>query len=76
MNKQFGNKEQSMRHSDKPAKIIFAVLFVLLLAASVYIFIQCTPYGVGLVSDSVNYINGAQSIANGKGYYRASGGTP
>ncbi len=63
-----------MRHSDKPAKIIFAVLFVLLLAASVYIFIQCTPYGVGLVSDSVNYINGAQSIANGKGYYRASGG--
>ncbi len=74
MKRQFGNKEQSMRHSDAPANIIFAVLFVLLIAASAYIFIQCTPYGVGLVSDSVNYINGARSIADGNGYYRASGG--
>ena len=64
----------SMRKPGKAADIIFILLFILLAAAACFIFIQCTPSGVGLVSDSVNYINGARSIAAGKGYYRESGG--
>ena len=67
-------KDIPMRKSNKAADILFWLLFALLIAASVYLFIRCTPYGVGLVSDSVNYINGARSIAAGDGYYRQSGG--
>lgn len=54
-------------------KIVFAVLVVMILATGAALFIHLTPAGVGLVSDSVNYINGARSIASGHGYYRASG---
>ena len=68
------DRDRSMRKNDRAGDIIFAILFILLIAASCYIFIQCTPGGVGLVSDSVNYINGARSIAAGSGYYRQSGG--
>ncbi len=65
--------DRPMRKNEKLGQVIFAVLFVLLIAASVYLFVRCTPYGVGLVSDSVNYINGARSIAEGNGYYRKGG---
>ena len=63
-----------MRRKNRIPDIIFTILFILLIAASCWIFIRCTPYGVGLVSDSVNYINGARSIAEGNGYFRESGG--
>ena len=59
------DSDLSMRKPGKAPAIIFLILSALLVAASCYIFIQCTPYGVGLVSDSVNYINGARSIAAG-----------
>ena len=59
---------------NKLPDILFTILLVLLTAASCLIFIRCTPSGVGLVSDSVNYINGARSIAAGHGYFRDSGG--
>ena len=62
-----------MRKNEKAGHVIFTILFALLIAASAYLFIRCTPYGVGLVSDSVNYINGARSIAEGNGYYRQGG---
>lgn len=65
--------ERQMRKNNKAGNAIFVILFILLIAASVYIFVRCTPYGVGLVSDSVNYINGARSIAEGNGYYREGG---
>lgn len=68
------DSDLSMRKPGKAPTVIFLILSALLVAASCYIFIQCTPYGVGLVSDSVNYINGARSIAAGNGYYRESGG--
>ena len=64
----------SMRKDNMASTVFFWVLFGLALAVSCLIFIQCTPHGVGLVSDSVNYINGARSIAAGHGYYRESGG--
>lgn len=63
-----------MRKSQKAANVIFVILFVLLILLSIYIFVRCTPDGVGLVSDSVNYINGGRSIAAENGYYRQSGG--
>ncbi|MBR6088521.1 MAG: hypothetical protein IKP86_01215, partial [Anaerolineaceae bacterium] len=63
-----------MRSDNKAAAVLFIILFAALITASAYLFIRCTPYGVGLVSDSVNYINGARSIAQGKGYFRLSGG--
>ena len=66
--------DRSMRKNETIPSVIFAVLLVLLILLSIYLFIRCTPDGVGLVSDSVNYINGARSIAEGKGYYRESGG--
>ena len=65
--------DRPMRRNEKVGQVIFTVLFVLLIAASIYLFVRCTPYGVGLVSDSVNYINGARSIAEGNGYYRKGG---
>ena len=67
------DRDRSMKKSGKAGDVIFAILFILLIAASCFIFIRSTPYGVGMVSDSVNYINGARSIAAGNGYYRESG---
>ena len=68
------DRDRSMKKNGKAGTVIFTVLFILLTAAGCFIFIYSTPYGVGLVSDSVNYINGARSIAAGNGYYRESGG--
>ena len=65
---------QPMRKDDKAGNVIFTILFAALLVLSAFLFIRCTPDGVGLVSDSVNYINGARSIASGDGYFRQSGG--
>ena len=62
-----------MRKNEKLGNAVFVILFLLLIAESAYIFVRCTPYGVGLVSDSVNYINGARSISEGNGYYRQGG---
>ncbi len=70
----YHDSDRKMRRPGKAGGIIFLILFLLMTAASCYIYIQCTPSGVGLVSDSVNYINGARSIAQGRGYYRESGG--
>ena len=53
---------------------LFFLLLACILILGAFIFIKTTPSGIGLVSDSVNYINGARSIAEGKGYYRESGG--
>ncbi len=52
---------------------IFTIFMIMLLIAGGLLFIRTTPHGVGMVSDSVNYINGARSLAAGNGYYRASG---
>ena len=67
-------KDIPLRKNTKIANTIFVIFFILLIIGSAYLFIRCTPYGVGLVSDSVNYINGGRSIAAGNGYYRQSGG--
>ena len=53
---------------------LFWILMLLILILAGFIFIRTTPSGVGMVSDSVNYINGARFIARGEGYYRESGG--
>lgn len=36
--------------------------------------LRSTPYGLGLVNDSVSYVNGAQNLMAGNGYTRTSGG--
>lgn len=64
----------SMRKDNKAANVLFFVLLAILIGLSFYLYIRCTPDGLGLVSDSVNYINGGRSIAAGSGYYRQSGG--
>lgn len=35
--------------------------------------LRSTPYGLGLISDTVAYVNGAENIAKGNGYTIASG---
>lgn len=54
-------------------KDVFLVLFAVLLGVAAVLFIRTTPDGLGLVSDSVNYLNGAANIASGNGYARLSG---
>jgi len=41
---------------------------------AVFALIRSTPYGLGLVNDSVGYVNGAQNLLAGNGYTRTSGG--
>ena len=60
--------------NEKQTEIIFWLLLICIMAAGGILFAKTTPGGVGLVSDSVNYINGARSIADGHGYFRESGG--
>lgn len=52
---------------------VFLVFYTLLLIIAVVLFMRTTPDGLGLVSDSVNYLNGAANIAAGNGYARLSG---
>lgn len=51
----------------------FWLFGIVLCAAAAILFIRTTPDGLGLVSDSVNYLNGAEMIAAGNGYARLSG---
>ena len=53
---------------------LFILAVQIAFAAAVTIYLITTKHGLGLVSDSVNYLNGASSIARGEGYFRASGG--
>ena len=46
---------------------------LLLCAGSAVLFLYCTPFGVGLTTDSSAYIGGARSILAGKGYVRIGG---
>ncbi len=69
------NEKTGFRKRTNPAaRILFLILLICLMAGGAFQFQRTTPKGVGLVSDSVNYINGARSIAAGDGYFRESGG--
>ena len=59
---------------EKKKDLIFWLLLSVIVALGGILYFRTTPHGVGLVSDSVNYINGARSIAAGNGYFRESGG--
>lgn len=52
----------------------YVSLLLVILAAGVWALIYATPYGPGLINDSVVYIGGAENILAGNGYSRTSGG--
>lgn len=51
----------------------FGLLAILICLFAGVLFARTAPDGVGLVSDSVNYLNGAEMIVRGNGYSRLSG---
>ncbi len=60
--------------ADKNRWMFYLALFAIGLAGSLALYLS-SPYGLGLVSDSVAYVNGAENIAAGNGYTQtASGG--
>lgn len=69
-------EERMMRirkYEDRKWTLIFSAVWIGLLVIAVLLFIRTTPEGLGLVSDSVNYLNGASMLATGRGYSRLSG---
>lgn len=54
--------------------LMFWGSLIVILAAGVGALIYATPYGPGLINDSVVYIGGAENILAGNGYSRTSGG--
>lgn len=54
--------------------LLFWGILLSLLAGGVASLIYATPYGPGLINDSVVYIGGAENILAGNGYSRTSGG--
>lgn len=54
--------------------VLFWGTLILILAAGVAALVYATPYGPGLINDSVVYIGGAENILAGNGYSRTSGG--
>jgi hypothetical protein len=54
--------------------ILFWALLFLVLAGGIGALVYATPYGPGLINDSVVYIGGAENILAGNGYSRTSGG--
>src|SRR5512133_3157661 len=54
--------------------LFFWVTLIIILAAGVGALVYATPYGPGLINDSVVYIGGAENILAGHGYSRTSGG--
>ncbi len=59
--------------TDKSHWLFYLALLVIGLAGSVALLLS-TPYGLGLVSDTVAYVNGAENIAKGNGYAETSSG--
>lgn len=55
-------------------KILFWMLLLIIIAGGVAALTYATPYGPGLINDSVVYIGGAENILAGNGYSRTSGG--
>lgn len=55
-------------------KMLFWMLLLIIIAGGVAALIYATPYGPGLINDSVVYIGGAENILAGNGYSRTSGG--
>lgn len=54
--------------------LIFWGLLLVILTGGIAALIYATPYGPGLINDSVVYIGGAENILAGNGYSRTSGG--
>jgi hypothetical protein len=54
--------------------ILFWGLLIALLGGGIGALMYATPYGPGLINDSVVYIGGAENILSGHGYSRTSGG--
>jgi 4-amino-4-deoxy-L-arabinose transferase-like glycosyltransferase len=54
--------------------LLFWGTLIIILAAGVGALVYATPYGPGLINDSVVYIGGAENILAGNGYSRTSGG--
>lgn len=48
-------------------------LMIFYCACAAWLFIRCTPDGVGLTNDSAAYIGGARSLMAGQGYVRIGG---
>lgn len=59
--------------SRNPRAGLFWVGLVLLAAAAAALLVYVTPRGMGLVNDSVAYINGARGFLDGSGYGRVAG---
>ncbi len=49
------------------------VLLLLTMALGMWLLKDATPYGLGLRTDSAQYINGARNLLEGNGYTRTSG---
>lgn len=58
--------------SDRRLWLYFLGLFAIGIAGVVSL-LRSTPYGLGLISDTVAYVNGAENIAKGNGYTITSG---
>lgn len=54
-------------------KPIFYLILILLALAGMAVLVFSTPKGLGLVNDSVAYINGARGLVEGSGYGRIAG---
>lgn len=54
--------------------LFYISLLLIILIAGVWALIYATPFGPGLINDSVVYIGGAENILAGNGYSRTSGG--
>jgi hypothetical protein len=53
---------------------ILAIALLLIAALGMWMLKDATPYGLGLRTDSSQYINGARNLLAGDGYTRTSGG--
>lgn len=60
--------------SGKQKMFLFWAALAVIAALGGFLFSYATPDGLALVNDSVGYINGAQNLADGRGYVRNSGG--
>lgn len=53
--------------------LFYLALLTIGLAGSIAL-LRSSPFGLGLISDTVAYVNGAENIANGNGYTETSSG--
>ncbi len=67
------NLKRSFHMSGRVSNILIVGLILMISIGGMWLLRKATPFGMGINTDSVYYVNGARNLLAGNGFYRNSG---